>query len=364
MSLVERLPKPDPAQLQRQLAPEVRAAPALLTGGAAGGGGGGTGGAAGAVAANGQGAVGSGGGGAAAAVAAARQRQAQQLLLDPHWQASLAGEDDVLRKLATAEAAEGDLEAMLLELGALEEASASASSAAATSSSSVAPAPAGTDAGSGSAGSELALVASGSASLGASVGGGAGAGFTGRVAQQMLGLQQQMSKAMQSLASLRRSGSGSGGGSKTEAAAEAAIAEVAAAGAGEAAQQAPGAGPSTSPGAGGAGGSAHASPAVPPPSTTLPVGLSAEQQALIQEQLSKLQLSQGQLASLRAMLGPGEHRAAAACAAPRLRVLLPLRHLGGCWLRPPARSAMRGTRLHPPSPPQPCLLCRRGGVHS
>lgn len=146
-------------------------------------------------------------------------------------------------------------------------------------------------------------------------------GFTGRVAQQVLGLQQHVSKAMQSLASL--GGRSSSGSSKFDAAAAVAADEahvLAAVGSGALTKAS---GHASAPGGSSGGaeaGSAFASASsgallstsASAVATGHPQGLAgaqcpAEQHraCLLREQLTKQRLGEGRLASLQAMLGPG-----------------------------------------------------------
>ncbi len=209
-SLVQRLPRAEPAPLPRQLAAEPRGAGSVLAGG---------------------------GGGSAAALVA----QVPSLSLEAEVQcvggsrrSAVVLEEldyDTLCQLVADEQAQ-DIEALMLELGAAEEHSAEVVAAAAAPAAVAVSAPT-ADGGSAKLHSSSDAASSWCSRSAAHARGAAeqptsaacatperagsgsdssngGSGFTERVAQQVLGLQQQMSKA---LASLRRSSSSCSSGS-------------------------------------------------------------------------------------------------------------------------------------------------------
>ncbi len=211
--------------------------------------------------------------------------------------------------------ATADWETVLQELKSLEAAGAPGQGPAANGSSSTSGG--GSASGSGSSGNDArGGSASGSSSRAVAAGqpvatateAGDSRGLTGRVAAQVLGLQKQMSRAMQSLASLGRGDSGA-----SRAAAAAALQQEEGDSASEETDgEEAGSGTESeeeeeqqqaSPAAGAAGAAAHSSAA------------GAEQQQ---------QLSDSQLASLRALLGPGAWQCCSAALAAVAAALLPL----------------------------------------
>lgn len=203
VSLVERLPQAEATQLQRQLESEPRSTGSVLAGGAS---------------------------------CISEEATAQSVLAGQQVVAQSTGgcrpdallleqlDDGILCRLTAAGPAEVDLKALLRSLGACDEGgkavsavavgTASAAAAVAAPSAAQPPAKALADCSSSSRSSSPAAAlhlterpksAGHSEQEGSSSGGGScGSGFTERVAQQVLGLQQHMSKA---LASLRRSSS-------------------------------------------------------------------------------------------------------------------------------------------------------------
>jgi cell division septum initiation protein DivIVA len=283
VSLVERLKPDGAAQPQRQLASNAHAS------GASGAG--------------------------AAATAAPRdvaavvhgQCAALRALLDPRWQAALAAQDN-LGKLA-ADAGEVDLEALLreLQLGKAHAASPAQPNASAPD----------TARDEGSKPSEPASdepAAQARSAPASSIAAGEGSvptgGLTVHMAQQVVGLQQQMSRAMQSLASLGRGSLEGGGDARLDAAADAATTTVT-----------------------GQAGALAAS------AQTGNVAPDSEQQQL---NCAAQPMGEAQLASLRSILGPG---------APTLPPLSSNSRILCCW---PSVS------LFGQGPMLPCLLVPLG----
>ena len=293
------------------------------------------------------------------ALAALTRRRQLQLLSDPGWQGPPGTDagDALLACLAVSEAA--GLEAALRQLRATSSApaeEASASTTAATgsgSSSSSNSSGAGAEEPYGDAaaapGAEPTVHASAAeaggaaqqpddgqtdASAGACAG---GSGFTGRLALQMSGLQQQMSRAMLSLAGLARSSSGVGSSSSASASRAGSGLDATAAVEVVTAIEAAAAGTPDS--------TAAAAAASPHPATTGPTATERrQQQQTLLGQLSQASLTECQLEALQSLLGPGGVGCQAPAAAGLARVCLALHRdhravLCRNWWRSPLKFA-------------------------
>jgi hypothetical protein len=275
------------------------------------------------------------------ALAALTRRRQLQLLSDPGWQGPPGTDagDALLACLAVSEAA--GLEAALRQLRATssapaEEASASTTAATGSGSSSSSSNSSGAGAeepygdAAAAPGAEPTVHASAAeaggaarqpddgqtdASAGACAG---GSGFTGRLALQMSGLQQQMSRAMLSLAGLARSSSGVGSSSSASASrAGSGLDATAAVKVVTAIEAAAAAGTPDS--------TAAAAAASPHPATTGPTAAERrQQQQTLLGQLSQASLTECQLEALQSLLGPGGVGCQAPAAAGLTRVCLAL----------------------------------------